>query len=173
VPIPSPLNLKKWIADHADQLKPPVGNAQIWEDGEFLVTVVGGPNRRTDYHDDPAEEFFFQLEGDMVLRVIEDGLPRDVPIREGEVLLLPPHVRHSPQRAAETVGLVIERKRRPGEIDAFEWYCAKCHTRVHRREVALRSLVDDLPPVFAEYYGSVANGHCPSCGQPNPKRIPE
>jgi 3-hydroxyanthranilate 3,4-dioxygenase len=173
VPIPSPLNLKKWIADHADQLKPPVGNAQIWEDGEFLVTVVGGPNRRTDYHDDPAEEFFFQLEGDMVLRVIEDGLPRDVPIREGEVLLLPPHVRHSPQRAAGTVGLVIERKRRPGEIDAFEWYCAKCHTRVHRREVALRSLVDDLPPVFAEYYGSVANGHCPSCGQPNPKRIPE
>jgi 3-hydroxyanthranilate 3,4-dioxygenase len=173
VPIPSPLNLKKWIADHADQLKPPVGNAQIWEDGEFLVTVVGGPNRRTDYHDDPAEEFFFQLEGDMVLRVIEDGRPRDIAIREGEVLLLPPHVRHSPQRAAGTVGLVIERKRRPGEIDAFEWYCAKCHTRVHRREVALRSLVDDLPPVFAEYYGSVANGHCPSCGQPNPKRIPE
>ena len=173
MPIPSPLNLKKWIADHADQLKPPVGNAQIWEDGEFLVTVVGGPNRRTDYHDDPAEEFFFQLEGDMVLRVIEDGRPRDIAIREGEVLLLPPHVRHSPQRAAGTVGLVIERKRRPGEIDAFEWYCAKCHTRVHRREVALRSLVDDLPPVFAEYYGSVANGHCPSCGQPNPKRIPE
>ena len=168
-----PINLKKWIEDHAELLKPPVGNAQIWEDGEFLVTVVGGPNRRTDYHDDPAEEFFFQLEGDMVLRVIEDGLPRDVPIREGEVLLLPPHVRHSPQRAAGTVGLVIERKRRPGEIDAFEWYCAKCHTRVHRREVALRSLVDDLPPVFAEYYGSVANGHCPSCGQPNPKRIPE
>ena len=173
MPIPSPLNLKKWIADHADKLKPPVGNAQIWEDGEFLVTVVGGPNRRTDYHDDPAEEFFFQLEGDMVLRVIEDGLPRDVPIREGEVLLLPPHVRHSPQRAAGTVGLVIERKRRPGEIDAFEWYCAKCHTRVHRREVALRSLVDDLPPVFAEYYESVANGHCPACGHPNPKRSPE
>jgi len=173
VPIPSPLNLKKWIADHADQLKPPVGNAQIWEDGEFLVTVVGGPNRRTDYHDDPAEEFFFQLEGDMVLRVIEDGRPRDIAIREGEVLLLPPHVRHSPQRAAGTVGLVIERKRRPGEIDAFEWYCAKCHTRVHRREVALHSLVEDLPPVFEEYYGSVAHGHCPSCGQPNPKRIPE
>jgi len=173
VPIPSPLNLKKWIADHADQLKPPVGNAQIWEDGEFLVTVVGGPNRRTDYHDDPAEEFFFQLEGDMVLRVIEDGRPRDIAIRQGEVLLLPPHVRHSPQRAAGTVGLVIERKRRPGEIDAFEWYCAKCHTRVHRREVALRSLVDDLPPVFAEYYESVANGHCPACGHPNPKRSPE
>ena len=173
MPIPSPLNLKKWIADHADQLKPPVGNAQIWEDGEFLVTVVGGPNRRTDYHDDPAEEFFFQLEGDMVLRVIEDGRPRDIAIRQGEVLLLPPHVRHSPQRAAGTVGLVIERKRRPGEIDAFEWYCAKCHTRVHRREVALRSLVDDLPPVFAEYYESVANGHCPACGHPNPKRSPE
>ena len=169
MPLAPPLNLKKWIEDHADLLKPPVGNAQIWEDRDFMVTIVGGPNARTDYHDDPAEEFFYQLEGDMVLRIIEDGRPRDLPIRAGEVFLLPPHTRHSPQRPAGSIGLVIERKRRPGEIDAFEWYCAKCHTRVHRREVDLRSLVNDLPPVFEEYYATVANGACPRCGHPNPK----
>jgi len=170
-----PINLKKWIEDHAELLKPPVGNAQIWEDTDFMVTIVGGPNERTDYHDDPAEEFFYQLKGDMILRVmdLEAKRPRDVPIREGEVLLLPPHTRHSPQRPAGTIGLVIERKRREGEIDAFEWYCANCHTRVHRREVNLRSLVDDLPPVFEEYYGTVSKGNCPSCGRPNPRRLPE
>jgi 3-hydroxyanthranilate 3,4-dioxygenase len=170
-----PINLKKWIEDHADLLKPPVGNAQIWEDTDFMVTIVGGPNARTDYHDDPAEEFFYQLKGDITLRImdLEAGRPRDIPLREGDVFLMPPHTRHSPQRPAGSIGLVIERKRRAGEIDAFEWYCGQCHSRVHRREVALHSLVTDLPPVFEEYYGTVSHGRCPSCGHPNPGRLPE
>lgn len=163
-------NLKQWIDDHRDLLKPPVGNAQIWQNTEFMVTVVGGPNQRTDYHDDPAEEFFYQLEGDMILRIIERGRPKDVPIRQGEILLLPPHVRHSPQRPANTVGLVIERVRRPGELDAFEWFCERCHKRLHRREVQLQSLVTDLPPVFEEYYGQPALRTCTECGHENPGR---
>jgi 3-hydroxyanthranilate 3,4-dioxygenase len=100
----APLNLGKWIEDHHDLLKPPVGNAQVWEDADFIVTLVGGPNQRTDYHDDPLEEFFYQLTGDMVLRLMDDGAPRDMPIRAGDVFLLPPHVRHSPQRPAGSVG---------------------------------------------------------------------
>ncbi|MBI3707133.1 MAG: 3-hydroxyanthranilate 3,4-dioxygenase [Proteobacteria bacterium] len=161
-------NLQRWIDEHRDLLKPPVGNAQIWQNTEFMVTIVGGPNRRTDFHDDPAEEFFYQLAGDITLRVIENGAFRDLPLRQGDVLLLPPHLRHSPQRPANTVGLVIERVRRSGEIDAFEWYCEKCQARVHRREVALRSIVDDLPPVFEEFYSQVALRTCKSCGHLNP-----
>ena len=82
-PVMVPIDLAGWIDDHAEQLRPPVGNAQIWDEGDFIVTVVGGPNQRTDYHDDPCDEFFFQLRGDMVLRIWEDGGPRDIPIREG------------------------------------------------------------------------------------------
>ena len=99
-------NFQTWIDEHRDLLKPPVGNQQIWEDADLMVTVVGGPNRRTDFHDDPVEEFFYQLEGDMVLKVIDDGVHRDVPIRQGEIFLLPAHVRHSPQRPQEgSIGL--------------------------------------------------------------------
>lgn len=163
----TPFNLQRWIDEHAHLLKPPVGNAQVWQDSEFMVTIIGGPNQRTDYHDDPTEEFFYQLKGDIVLRVIEDGKPRDLPIREGDVLLLPPHVRHSPQRPAGSIGLVIERHRREGEIDAFEWYCERCDRRVHRREVQLRDIVRDLPPVFEEYYGDSALRVCPECGHEN------
>ena len=163
-----PLNLMKWIEEHEAVLKPPVGNAQVWEDGEFMVTIVGGPNARTDYHDDPGDEFFYQLKGDINLRVIENGKPKDMPIREGEILLLPAHTRHSPQRPADTVGLVIERIRRPGEMDAFEWYCEKCDAKVHRREVAVANIVKDLPPVFEEYYGDPSLRVCPSCGHQNP-----
>jgi 3-hydroxyanthranilate 3,4-dioxygenase len=165
-------NLSRWIDEHRHLLRPPVGNAQIWKDTDFMVTIVGGPNARTDYHDDPAEEFFYQLEGDMTLRIMDGGRPRDVPIRQGEVLLLPPHTRHSPQRPADTIGMVIERTRRDGEIDAFEWYCERCHGLVHRREVKLQSLVDDLPPVFDEYYGAETRRTCRQCGHVNPGRPP-
>lgn len=166
----SAFNLKQWIDRNRDKLKPPVGNQQLWKSTwkNFIVMVIGGPNARTDYHDDPGEELFFQVEGDITLCVIEDGKPRDVPIREGEILLLPPHVRHSPQRPAGSVGLVVERVRLPGELDAFEWYCERCDARVHRDEFELQDIVADLPPVFEAYYGSAAARTCPACGHVNP-----
>ena len=91
-------NFQKWIAENEHLLKPPVGNKKVFEDGDMTVQVVGGPNERCDYHDDPVEGFFYQLKGNMVLKVGDNGNFYDVPIKEGEVFLLPPHVRHSPQR---------------------------------------------------------------------------
>lgn len=163
-------NLNKWIDEHRELLAPPVGNARILPEGDFIVMAIGGPNLRTDYHDDPGEEIFFQVEGDMILRIIEDGRPRDMPIREGEIFLLPAHVRHSPQRPAGSVGIVVERIRRPGERDAFEWYCASCDMLVHRREVELKSIYKDLPPIFDEYYGAEKLRLCGACGHANPGR---
>jgi 3-hydroxyanthranilate 3,4-dioxygenase len=161
----APFNLQRWIDDHREQLRPPVGNAQIFEDTDFIVTVVGGPNHRTDYHDDPLEEFFYQLTGNMVLRLREDGRPVDMPIREGDIFLLPPHVRHSPQRPEPgSVGLVIEYRRPAGEKDAFEWYCESCGALVHRVEVQLQSIVRDLPPLFTQFYDSQALRTCRACG---------
>jgi 3-hydroxyanthranilate 3,4-dioxygenase len=165
-------NLQKWIDENRDKLKPPVGNAQVWEDGEFMVTVVGGPNQRRDYHDDPTEEFFYQLQGDIFLRVMEapGKPPKEIPIREGEVFLLPKHMRHSPQRQADTVGLVIEMPRPDGAMDAFEWYCPKCHNLLHRAEVRLRSIVKDLPPLFDNFYASEELRRCKTCGTVHPGR---
>ena len=168
-PYTPPFNFRAWIEANRDKLKPPVGNVQVWQDTDFIVTVVGGPNRRTDYHDDPFEEFFYQLEGDMVLRLMVDGRPQDVPITAGDLFLLPPHVRHSPQRPVPgSVGLVIERRRPAGVIDGFEWYCLECHGLVHRAEVQLVSIVRDLPPLFEAFYGSETARTCPSCGTVHP-----
>ena len=104
-------NFQRWIEDNKEKLKPPVGNAQVWEDGEMMVTVVGGPNNRRDYHDDPTEEFFYQLKGDIFLRLMETPgkSPLEVPIKEGEIFLLPKHMRHSPQRLQTgTIGVVVD-----------------------------------------------------------------
>jgi 3-hydroxyanthranilate 3,4-dioxygenase len=157
-------NFKRWIDEHRHLLKPPVGNKQVFTDSEFIIMVVGGPNSRKDFHVDPGEEFFYQLEGDMVLKTMQDGRPVDVPIREGEILLLPPVVPHSPQRRADTVGLVIERQRRPGELDGFQWYCENCHRKLYEEFVEITNIETQLPPVFERFFGNPAHLECRNCG---------
>jgi len=166
-----PFNFMKWIEEHRAELKPPVGNKAIYHEGDFIIMAVGGPNARKDYHDDPGDEFFYQIEGDMVLRILEDGKPKDVPIRQGEMFLLPAHVRHSPQRQVNTVGLVIERKRQPDELDGFMWYCDKCNTQLHEAFLPLKNIVQDLPPVFDRFWNSEDARTCKSCGYVMP--LPE
>lgn len=163
-------NFSQWIERHAHLLKPPVGNKQVFMEAEdLIVMVVGGPNARTDYHDDPYEEFFYQLRGNMVLRVIEEGRPRDVPIREGEILLVPGHVRHSPQRPERgSVGLVVEKIRPSGVRDGFEWFCPGCHALLHRVEVHVKDIVSDLPPLFEGFYSNPAARTCVKCADVHP-----
>jgi len=162
-----PINFQRWIDEHRDLLKPPVGNKCIY-DGDFIVMVVGGPNQRTDYHYEEGPEFFYQLEGEMVLKVQEDGVARDIPIRAGELFYLPPKVPHSPQRAADSVGLVIERRRLPGELDGLMWFCEQCNHLVYEEFFALQDIENDFPPVFDRFYGSRENRTCAKCGHVNP-----
>jgi 3-hydroxyanthranilate 3,4-dioxygenase len=165
-----PINFTKWIEEHRDLLKPPVGNAQIWTgDRDFMVTVVGGPNARTDYHVNQGEEFFYQVEGDITLRILQGGRPTDIPIREGEIFLLPPNTPHSPMRPAHTVGLVIERRRLPEEKDTFLWICDGCGKELYQESFHLTDLVAQLPPVFARYWGNPANTTCRGCGRKHEK----
>jgi 3-hydroxyanthranilate 3,4-dioxygenase len=160
----APINFRQWIDENRHLLKPPVGNRQIWENREFMVTVVGGPNSRTDYHVNEGEEFFYQVEGTIILRVMEQGKPRNIEIREGDIFLLPPKVPHSPQRPAGTVGLVLERKRRPGERDSFVWFCPSCGKKLHQETLHVTDIVKQLPPVFENFYGSDAHCICRACG---------
>lgn len=160
-----PFNLHQWIEEHRHLLKPPVGNQQVWQDADLIVTAVGGPNHRTDFHDDPFEEFFYQLQGNAYLNLMIDGRRERVDLREGDMFLLPAHVRHSPQRPeAGSVCLVIERQRPDGDVDGFEWYCERCDHLVYRVEVQLRSIVSDLPPLFADFYASEEKRRCAHCG---------
>ena len=168
----APLNFNKWVADHADRLKPPVGNQQIWPKSDLICTVVGGPNQRTDFHVDPYEEYFHQFKGNASLLIADRGQFERIHLREGDVFLLPAFVRHSPQRPeAGSLCTVIERSRPKGVIDAFEWYCAHCGTLVARREVQLESIVEDLPKAFASFYDTPETERvCPDCGTLHPGR---
>jgi len=163
-------NLKQWIDEHRHLLKPPVCNQQVFDENDFIVMIVGGPNSRTDYHVDEGPELFYQLEGHMLLRTIQDGKRVDVEIGEGEILLLPPRVPHSPQRFADTAGLVVERKRLPEELDGFQWYCENCDNLLYEEFLYVDDIVGQLPPVFDRFYGSEENRTCDRCGTVMPPR---
>jgi len=162
-------NFREWIAANREFLQPPVCNRRIFQQSQFIIMVVGGPNSRTDYHDDPGDEFFYQLEGDMLLRTMQDGARVDIPIREGEIMLLPAHVPHSPQRYANSVGLVVERQRQPEEKDGFLWYCEHCQYPLFAEYLHLHDIEKQLPPLFEHFYSSLERRTCQACGTVAPK----
>ena len=156
-----PIDFRKWIDQHRHLLKPPVGNKCI-VDGDFIVMIVGGPNARTDYHWDEGPEFFHQIEGEMVLKVQDDGKARNIPIRAGEIFYLPP------QRTANSIGLVIERKRLAHEKDGLMWFCERCNHKLFEQFFELHDIEKDFPAVFDRFYRSIDARTCRACGHVNP-----
>ena len=158
-----PINFNNWIEENRHLLKPPVGNKVVYEDTEFIIMVVGGPNTRKDYHIDEGEEFFYQLKGNMVLRIMKSGKLEDIHIKEGEIFLLPPKIPHSPQRFEDTVGLVVERKRHADELDGFQWYCDECNALLYEKYISLTDIVAQLPPLFEAFWEDEDSRTCKEC----------
>lgn len=160
-----PINFQGWIDDNRHLLKPPVGNKCIYtEAGDFIVMVVGGPNARNDYHYNESEELFYQIEGDITVKIIEDGKPRDIHVREGEMFLLPAKIPHSPQRTAGSIGLVIEKKRDEEDTDGMMWFCKNCGEKLHDEYFHLEDIVAQLPPVIKRFNDSLEARTCSTCG---------
>lgn len=167
-------NLNKWIDEHRHLLKPPVGNQQVYKDVEnFIVMVVGGPNSRKDYHYNESEELFYQLEGDVVVKIIDEGKAVDIELKQGDMFLLPPKTPHSPQRGPDTVGLVIEKVRQGKEMDGFMWFCEQCDEKLYEEYFELTDIVKQLPPVMERFYSDADKRTCKKCGAvmepPKPK----
>lgn len=161
-----PFNLNRWVEENQHLLKPPVANKQVYlQNEDFIVMIVGGPNGRKDYHYEDGEELFYQLKGDISVKIInEDGQPETIHIKEGDMFLLPPRIPHSPQRPADTVGLVLERYRKPGERDKLMWFCEKCNHKLHEDSFEMTDIVNQLPVVINAFMNSEDLRTCKSCG---------
>ena len=164
--ISKPFNLKGWIDEHRDELKPPVGNRNLYKDaGDYIVMIVAGPNARQDYHFNDTEELFYQIEGDILVKIQVDGKAVEIPIKEGEMFLLPANVPHSPIRPEGSVGLVIEHKRRSDHNDGLMWFCPKCNNKLHDTYFKLTNIEKDFIPRFKEFYGSEKMRTCSNRGE--------
>ena len=162
--ISRPFNLQKWIDEHRDELKPPVGNRNLYkESGDYIVMIVAGPNARKDYHYNETEELFYQVEGGITVRIQEDGKAVDIPINEGEMFLLPAKVPHSPMRSEGSIGLVVELKRTKGERDGLMWFCDNCNEKLYDSYFKLENIEKDFLPRFKKFYGSEELRTCDNC----------
>lgn len=159
----APFNFKGWIEENRHLLKPPVGNKCMIDD-DFIIMIVGGPNSRKDYHYNETPEFFYQVEGDITVKIIDNGEPKDIHIKEGEVFFLPAMVPHSPQRPADTVGMVIEQRRKDTQEDGFQWYCENCGDLLYEKKFMLTDIVKQLPPIMQAFYESEELRTCKKCG---------
>lgn len=161
-----PFNLHQWIAENRDLLKPPVGNKNLYKEaGDFIVMIVGGPNARKDYHYNESEELFYQIEGDITVKIQHEGQAKEIQIKEGEMFLLPSNTPHNPIRGENTVGLVIERVRKNTDMsDGLFWFCEKCNTELYHYRFPLENIEKDFLPRFKEFYTSEALRTCKNCG---------
>lgn len=163
--IKRPFNLDKWIEDNRELLKPPVGNKNLYPEGtDYIVMIVAGPNARKDYHYNETEELFYQLEGNITVRIQEDGEAVDIPLGPGDMYLHPPKVPHSPVRSEGSLGLVIERVRGPEHQDGLMWFCDNCNNKLHDTYFSLTNIEKDFLPRFKEFYGSEEFRTCSKCG---------
>lgn len=161
-----PFNFNQWIEDNKDKLKPPVGNKNMYPLGkDFIVMVVGGPNARKDYHYNETEELFYQVKGNIEVTIQDEGKAVKVPIKEGEMFLLPAKTPHSPVRSENSIGLVIERVRTGSDFkDGLMWFCEKCNTKLYEHYFPLTNIEKDFLPVFKLFYNSEELRTCKKCG---------
>ncbi|XP_044284783.1 3-hydroxyanthranilate 3,4-dioxygenase isoform X2 [Varanus komodoensis] len=160
------VNVKKWVEENRDAFLPPVCN-KLMHRRQLNIMFVGGPNQRKDYHIEEGEELFYQLEGDMCLKIIENGKHKDIYIKEGEMFLLPARIPHSPQRYANTVGLVVERKRLQTETDGLRYYVGESTDVLFERWFYCDDLGTQLGPLIQEFFNSKQY----QTGKPNPDEL--
>lgn len=166
-----PINFSRWLEQHKERLQPPVNNWRVQEGRDFFIMAVGGPNERSDYHINETEEWFYQLQGDMLLRIVDTNFNppvfRDVKICEGEMFLLPGGIPHNPVRFANTVGLVIERTRAPNHMDRLRWYCQECRAQVYEETFHCTDIYNQLKEIISRYANTSDLRTCKNCGHKN------
>ncbi|KAG1056504.1 hypothetical protein G6F43_001603 [Rhizopus delemar] len=161
-----PINFPRWLEENSDKLQPPVNNSVLYKGNDTIIMIVGGPNKRTDYHVNQTEEFFYQVKGNLLIKIVENGEFKDIHINEGDMFLLPPNVPHNPVRFENTIGIVIERVRLSHHIDSLRWYCenTSCRKIIYEESFYCVDLGTQLKPIIEKFAASKELRTCKNCG---------
>ena len=154
-------NLKKWI----DENRGDWGQRRvIWQDSDFIAFVTRGPNRRKDYHINPGDEIFYQLEGELNLHYLDHDKRELAVLKAGELFLLPRKMPHSPRRADGSWTLVVERTRASEEIDRFIWPCENCGTKLYETAIRFDDPGDAVNKATQALKSDPTLATCKQCG---------
>jgi 3-hydroxyanthranilate 3,4-dioxygenase len=165
MPLQPAINLKEWIEKNRDSFRPPVGNKYLYQGRDFFVMVIAGPNARNDFHVVDSEEYFYQLKGDIKVRIRGGDKIIDHIVREGETFFIPPNVPHCPMRPPNTLGVVVERTRPPGELEHIVFYCEGCGALVEDIEFDCKDIVEHFRDTMEAFWKDDARRICKKCGK--------
>jgi 3-hydroxyanthranilate 3,4-dioxygenase len=162
----SSTDLKRWVEENRHLFQPPYKTNRVLAYHEdFIVMILHGPNTRLDFHIEPGEEFFYQIHGDIEVHIKPENERRQVvKIREGEIFLCPGGLAHSPRRGEGTWGLVIERKRKQDESEAFAWFCEACDEGVLSRTVIQGDVAAQVTEIYEAFNADPEMRTCKKCG---------
>lgn len=143
----------------------------LWQEEESLAFVARGRDYRSEFHIDPSDELMYQLRGTTYLHYLTPQGKEEVAVLpEGSVLRIPAGTPHSPRYPSDAYALVIERKRRPGEVDSFRWFCPSCHHLLHEEPFVVRDYREDpVSTAYRNFYGNERARTCSKCGEVMPK----
>lgn len=147
------INVNNWLKENENNFLPPVCN-KLMHNSQLIIMFVGGPNTREDYHIQEGEELFYQIKGDACIKILENNVHTDIIIKEGEFFLLPARIPHSPQRTANSLGLVVERRRNLNETDSVRWFVPGTTDILFDRWFYCKDLGIELVPLIKEFFAS-------------------
>ena len=166
------INLESWIEENREKFKPPVSNRYLYDGRDFFVMVIKGPNARNDFHKVDSEEYFYQLKGDIKVRIREGDKIVDYLVREGETFFIPPNVPHAPVRPPDTIGVVVEKRRPPGEHEHVIFYCDNCGALVEDIDFDCGDIVEHFSKAMLDFWNDDARRTCKKCGHKVPQPEP-
>lgn len=142
----------------------------LWQTADSLAFVAAGRADRSEFHVDPSDEVMLMLKGEMRLHYLTpQGEEKVALIREGEIVHCPAGTPHSPHFPPDAAVLVLERKRRPDEIDRFMWFCPRCRAKVYEDARQVRDYNEDpVGRAYEAFYASAAHRTCAGCGHITP-----
>jgi len=142
----------------------------MWQEPESLTFVARGREYRSEFHVNPADEMMYMIKGEMRLHYRNElGKEEVAVIPEGAIIHTPAGIPHSPRFPPEAFALIMERKRRPGEVDRFQWYCPSCDALLHEVEAVVADYRDDpVSQAYRRFFDSIEARTCRKCGSVMP-----
>jgi 3-hydroxyanthranilate 3,4-dioxygenase len=142
----------------------------LWQHDDCLAFVARGREYRSEFHINPSDETMYMIKGEMRLHYrTPEGKEAVAVIAEGAMIYTPAGTPHSPRFPPDAFALISERKRRPGEIDKFHWYCPKCDTLLREQQFIVDDYAKDpVSKAYRQFFESLEFRTCKQCGEVMP-----
>ncbi len=138
----------------------------MWQEEGSLAFVARGREYRSEFHIDPSDEVMYMIKGEMNLHFRSPDGAEDISVlKEGEAIFTAAGIPHSPRFPPDAFLLVLERKRREGEIDRFHWFCPECDAFLHEETFIVNDYrLDPVSKAYQNFFDSEEFRTCSECG---------